>query len=116
MVARANGGSALVEGDLDTLEVFKALSNPMRLQIVQWLRAPRENFPVERGIADPDEVGVCVTHITEKAGLAQSTVSSFMSILERADLVVSTRVGKWTHYRRNEETIRRLVTQLGTSL
>ncbi|WP_447946657.1 ArsR/SmtB family transcription factor [Microbacterium lacticum] len=116
MVAHVNGDDTLAESATGALEAFKALSNPVRLQILQWLREPRENFPVERAIADPDEVGVCVTHITEKVGLAQSTVSSFMSTLERADLVVSTRVGKWTHYKRNEEEIQRLISQLGSSL
>lgn len=115
--------SAFTEGDSpsladanDALQIFKALSNPVRLQILQWLRDPRVHFPVERGIADPDEVGVCVSHITEKTGLAQSTVSSFMSVLERADLVISTRVGKWTHYRRNEQRIQDLVNLLGRAL
>ncbi|MCI2957554.1 helix-turn-helix domain-containing protein [Agromyces atrinae] len=100
----------------DTLEVFKALSNPVRLQILQWLREPRAHFDAERAIADPDEVGVCVSHITEKVGLAQSTVSSYMSVLERAQLVTSTRIGKWTHYRRNEERIAAVVDSLGQSL
>jgi ArsR family transcriptional regulator len=106
------------EGQLsvDAIEAFRALSNPARLQILQWLREPRENFPMERAIADPDEVGVCVSHITEKIGLAQSTVSSFMGVLERAGLVTSTRIGKWTHYRRDEERIAELVAMLGRSL
>lgn len=110
------GGTSLTETADDALVVFKALSNPVRLQILQWLHEPRKNFPVERGIADPDEVGVCVSQITEKTGLAQSTVSSFMGVLERADLVIATRVGKWTHYRRNEERIRQLVEMLGRTL
>ncbi|MDR1189734.1 MAG: helix-turn-helix domain-containing protein [Bifidobacteriaceae bacterium] len=101
---------------VDAIEAFRALSNPARLQILQWLREPRENFPMERAIADPDEVGVCVSHITEKIGLAQSTVSSFMGVLERAGLVTSTRIGKWTHYRRDEERIAELVAMLGRSL
>lgn len=87
---------------------FKALANPVRFQILEWLRDPRANFPIERGIADPDTTGVCVTQIQERAALAQSTVSSYMATLERAGLVVSTRVGKWTHYRRNEATIAQL--------
>lgn len=87
---------------------FKALANPVRYRILEWLRDPRANFPVERGIADPDEVGVCVTQIQEKVGLAQSTVSAYMAVLERAGLVISTRVGRWTHYRRNEDAIARL--------
>ncbi|MFI7636902.1 ArsR/SmtB family transcription factor [Nonomuraea sp. NPDC049400] len=43
-----------------------------------------------------------------KCGLAQSTVSSYMTTLERAGLVQSTRVGKWTHYKRDEARIRRV--------
>ncbi|KSW21830.1 helix-turn-helix transcriptional regulator [Cellulomonas sp. B6] len=102
--------------DAQVLEAFKALSNPVRLRILHWLRDPRAHFPQERAIADPDEVGVCVSHITEKAGLAQSTVSTYMSTLEHAGLVISTRVGKWTHYRRDEDKIARLVDVLGREL
>ncbi|GAA2864517.1 ArsR/SmtB family transcription factor [Nonomuraea rubra] len=98
------------------VEVFKALANPVRLQVLQWLRDPEAHFPVETGIADPHEVGVCVSHIQAKLGLAQSTVSAYMASLERAGLVRSTRVGKWTHYQRDEERISRLVDVLGRSL
>jgi DNA-binding transcriptional ArsR family regulator len=96
------------------LDVFKALANPVRLQVLQWLRDPEQHFPVEEAIAD--EVGVCVSHIHAKTGLAQSTVSAYMASLERAGLVRSTRVGKWTHYRRDEERIAELVDVLGRSL
>ncbi|HEX2316255.1 MAG TPA: metalloregulator ArsR/SmtB family transcription factor [Thermomonospora sp.] len=98
------------------LEAFKALANPVRLQVLQWLRDPQRHFPVDEAIADPDEVGVCVSHIQAKTGLAQSTVSAYMAALERAGLVRSTRVGKWTHYRRDEERIARLIDVLGRSL
>lgn len=98
------------------LEVFKALASPVRLQVLQWLRDPEAHFPVEEGIADPHEVGVCVSHIQGRLGLAQSTVSAYMASLERAGLVISTRVGKWTHYRRDEERIARFVDTLGRTL
>ena len=98
------------------VEVFKALANPVRLQVLQWLRDPERHFPVEDGIADPHEVGVCVSHIQGKTGLAQSTVSAYMAALERAGLVRSTRVGKWTHYRRDEERIAAVVDVLGRAL
>jgi ArsR family transcriptional regulator len=71
---------------------------------------------VNEGIADPYEVGVCVSHIQAKTGLAQSTVSAYMASLQRAGLVRATRVGKWTHYRRDEERIAELVDVLGRSL
>ena len=103
--------------DLDSLvEVLKVLAHPMRLQILQWLRDPRGQFPVERGIADPDEFGICVSQITDKANLAQSTVSSFMRALEREGLVTSTRVGKWTHYKRNEKRIAEIREALSLAL
>ena len=101
---------------VDLVEAFKALANPVRLQVLQWLRDPEAHFPVEEGIADPHEVGVCVSHIQAKTGLAQSTVSAYMAALERAGLVSATRVGKWTHYRRDEEHISQLVDALGREL
>ncbi|WP_316841791.1 metalloregulator ArsR/SmtB family transcription factor [Pedobacter gandavensis] len=84
------------------LEIFKALSNKTRLEILLWLKDPAASFPeqVHAGF----EVGVCVGEIQKKAGLTQSTVSEYLSILQRAGLVSSTRVGQWTYYKRNEET------------
>lgn len=100
----------------DLVELLKVLAHPMRLKILQWLRDPRHQFPVEQGIADPEEYGICVSQITEKANLAQSTISSFMRALERENLVISTRVGKWTHYKRNEKRIAELREALSLAL
>jgi DNA-binding transcriptional ArsR family regulator len=100
---------AAVSPDPGLLLALRALSNPMRLQILLWLRDPRRHFELTGAIADPDEVGVCVTHIQAKAGLAQSTVSAYMAELQRAGLVHATRIGKWTHYRRDEQRIDELV-------
>lgn len=102
--------------DPELVTALRALSNPVRLQLLQWLREPERHFPMEQAIADPAEVGVCVSHIQAKAGLAQSTVSSYLAELQRAGLVRATRVGKWTHYKRDEERIARLVAELGESL
>lgn len=90
---------------IDAVEALKALANPVRLEIMEWLRAPDDEFSDYEPIADRDEVGVCVSHIQAKTGLAQSTVSKYMSILESAGLVTSTRIGKWTHYKRDEAHI-----------
>ncbi len=98
------------------VDVFKALANPVRLQVLQWLREPAKHFPVDRAIADPVEVGVCVSHIQEKTGLAQSTVSAYLAELQRAGLVRATRVGKWTHYKRDEARIAEFVAVLGHTL
>ncbi|MET0821794.1 MAG: metalloregulator ArsR/SmtB family transcription factor [Aeromicrobium sp.] len=102
--------------DRDLSEALKALANPARLQLMQWLREPVTSFAEFEPIADRETVGVCVTHLQAKSGLAQSTVSSYMTTLERAGLVTSTRVGKWTHYRRDETRIAETLELLGTTL
>lgn len=56
--------------------------------------------------------GFLLRSFQAKTGLAQSTVSLYMAMLERAGLVRSTRVGKWTHYRRDEEGIARLIDEI----
>ncbi|HEX6360526.1 metalloregulator ArsR/SmtB family transcription factor [Actinophytocola sp.] len=102
--------------DPDVVRALRALSNPLRLQLLSWLREPERHFSLEGAIADPMDVGVCVTHIQAKVGLAQSTVSAYMAELQRAGLVQATRVGKWTHYKRDEQRITELVTTLGQTL
>ena len=98
----------------DLLEVCKALANPTRLQIMGWLRDPTEHFEPQ---ADPiEDVGVCVKQIQEKAGISQSTASQFMSVLERAGLVESTRIGRWTYYRRDKDHVTELLGLLAASL
>ena len=87
---------------MDHLEIFKALSNKTRLQILQWLKEPEKHFPPQEHAAF-DEVGVCVGQIQQKAGLTQSTVSEYLSILQKSGLLESTRLGQWTYYKRNEE-------------
>ncbi|MFC4050576.1 ArsR/SmtB family transcription factor [Actinomadura syzygii] len=101
--------------DLDLVTALRALANPVRLQLLYWLRDPERHFTQEP-VADPVEVGVCVSHLQAKAGLAQSTVSAYMAELQRAGLVRATRVGKWTHYKRDEERIAQLVATLGRTL
>jgi DNA-binding transcriptional ArsR family regulator len=111
--AVADGAAPLDPGLVTAL---RALSNPVRLQLVLWLREPERHFSLEGAIADPVEVGVCVSHIQAKVGLAQSTVSAYLAELQRAGLVRATRVGKWTHYKRDERRIAQLVTALAETL
>lgn len=92
----------------ELLDALKALANPVRLQIMQWLGDSEAEFAEYEPIADRSEFGVCASHIQAKSGLAQSTISSYMVTLERAGLVHSTRVGKWTHYRCNDALLRQV--------
>ncbi len=68
--------------------------------MLEWLKEPEINFPDQ--IAAGFEHGVCVGQIQAKAGLTQSTVSEYLSILQRAGFIESKRVGQWTYYKRNE--------------
>jgi len=92
---------------MDQVEIFKALSNKTRLQILNWLKEPALNFPDQLN-PDFENVGVCVGQIQIKAGLSQSTISEYLSILQRAKLVSATRVGQWTYYKRSEEGLKQL--------
>lgn len=92
---------------MDQLEVFKALSNEKRLQILQWLREPQLHF-TSHADNDFEKKGVCVGFIQKKSGLTQSTVSEYLSILLKAGLLTCVREGQWTYYKRNEKAFKEL--------
>ena len=92
---------------------FKALSNPMRVRILHWLKDPG-SFPPQSEPAE--EVGVCLKHIQARAGVSQSTASQYMATLQDAGLVTSQRIGAWTHYRRVEDRIARLAEELAATV
>jgi len=80
--------------------------------MLEWLKEPDKYFPAE--VCNP--TGVCVGAIQLKAGLTQSTISEYLTILLRANLVVATRKGQWTYYKRNEDAIKALVLNIQESL
>lgn len=92
------------------IQISKALGNPTRLNILKWIRNPKDNFP------DQDlghfEDGVCASFIKDKTKLSQPTISSFLSIMEKAGLLISTRHGKWTYFRRNEMIIKQYTEEI----
>ncbi len=100
---------------MDQVEIFKALSNKTRLQILNWLKNPELHFPDHKCSGEGVD-GVCVGHIHKKSGLTQSTISEYLAVLQRAGLVNSTRYGQWTYYKRNEETIAGLTHFLSSQL
>ena len=65
------------------IRVMKALSDPNRVKILKML----------------EKKELCVCEITAILGLAQSTVSKHLKILEDAGLVESSREGAWMNYR-----------------
>ncbi|QBE61838.1 ArsR/SmtB family transcription factor [Pseudoduganella lutea] len=100
---------------MDLLEIFKALSNRTRLDILRRLKDPVNNFPPQDE-GDVNTVGVCVSSIQEGVGLSQSTVSDYLSTLQKAGLVEVQRIGQWTYYKRNEGAISALAERIGKTL
>jgi DNA-binding transcriptional ArsR family regulator len=86
---------------------LRALANDRRLQILEWLKAPRAHF---RPQVDGDLVrdGVCGLLIAEKLGVSQPTASEHLKVLSRAGLVRPKRIKQWTFYKRDESRIREL--------
>lgn len=100
---------------MDLLQIFKALSNRTRLDILKRLKDPANSFPPQDE-GDVHTVGVCVSSIQEGVGLSQSTVSDYLATLQRAGLVEVQRIGQWTYYKRNEEAISTLARLIGDDL
>lgn len=69
------------------IRVMKALSDPNRVKIMKML----------------EKKELCVCEITAVLGLAQSTISKHLKILEDAGLVDSWREGGWVNYRLPEK-------------
>ncbi|AXT63074.1 transcriptional regulator [Aquimarina sp. AD10] len=86
-------------------EIGKCLSNNPRVQILEWLKEPEKHFPPHETLKHFND-GVCVTYIQEKAGLSQSTISTYLANMEKCGLLIITRHGKWSYFKRNEELIR----------
>jgi len=93
------------------LIAIKALANPVRLKILEGLKDPARSFPPQDE-GDVEIDGVCVGSIQEGLGLSQSTVSSYLAMLQKAGLVTAKRKGQWTYYKRDEKAIKRLAALL----
>jgi ArsR family transcriptional regulator len=83
----------------------RALSCPVRLEILRYLEDPVAHFPPQ---ADGDLLrdGVCAGHIQEKVGVAPATASRHLALLTDAGLLTATRRKGWIFYRRNEAALR----------
>lgn len=64
------------------IRVMKALSDPSRIKILKMLQRRK----------------LCVCEIQNLLGIAQSTTSKHLKLLEDAGLVVSVREGQWINY------------------
>lgn len=97
------------------LKTLKAVSSPVRLEILSLLKDPVANFPPQ---TDGDLVrdGVCADFLRDKLGIAAATASRHLTLLTEAGLLVATRKKNWTFYRRDESAIGEFTRSLGSDL
>ena len=87
-----------------TFEVFRALADPVRLELIAHIAA--------RG-------PLCVCHLQETLPYAQPRISKHLATLRRAGLVTTRREGTWIYYSVDEgalEIARDFIDQLEQSL
>ena len=79
------------------VELFHALSDETRLEIVQRLRGGER----------------CVCDLTDLLDAAQSRLSFHLKVLKDAGLVTDRRQGRWVHYSLNRDVFEELQGLLG---
>ena len=85
--------------------MMKALADPARLRIVEFLRRPDAGCCVL-----PDKV--CACDIETLVGLSQPAISHHMKILTQAGLVSGEKHGRWMYYRLEPAAFAALVASL----
>ena len=93
------------------LKGLKALASPVRLQILDDLKAPVANFPPQ---VDGDLIadGVCADFIRDRLGVAAATASRHLTLLSDSGFLIATRKKGWTFYRRDEAALAAFVAKL----
>lgn len=92
-----------------------ARAGPRHSYFVVWRnnKFMREFMAITKALSDPGRVRIllslrrgelCVCQITELFGLATSTVSKHLSILNQAGLILSRKTERWVYYRLPDKT------------
>lgn len=88
----------------DRTEQSKALASEARQAVLAWLKTPNRYF-AHQVTGDPEEIGVCVTLLTDKLEMAQPTVSRHLELLRRAGFLSVQKIGRWSFFARDEAAI-----------
>lgn len=81
---------------MENLElIFKALSDPIRLQILKKLYS---------------EESVCVCKLVDMFDISQSKLSYHLKMLLSVNLISKTSMGKWNYYSVNKDSISKVLT------
>jgi DNA-binding transcriptional ArsR family regulator len=98
---------------MDIDAIHKALANPVRREILTWLKEPETYFSAQEF---PLKNGVCAGQIDARCGMSQSTVSAHLASLHKAGLVTTRRVGQWVFFKRDENVIKAFLDHMSMSL
>lgn len=95
---------------MDITQVCNALGNETRYQIVKALKDKSIATCCDR--IEFYESGVSVGDMVKATGLAQSTISQHLKVLENSGLIYKEKRGSWTCFFLNKKTIEDLVKEL----
>lgn len=95
---------------MDVDLIYKALSNPIRRQILQWLKTPEQFLSLEEN--GGFQHGICAGQIEKLGQVSQSTMSNHLSVLQQAGLITATKHGQWSYFSRNEALIQQYIQYL----
>ena len=90
----------------ETVAKLKALADPSRLRILEFLLEPKGNCCAR-------DDGVCGCDFETLLGLSQPTVSHHLKILVQAGLLSSEKRGRWTYYDLEPQAFAQLSGYLG---
>lgn len=76
---------AITENSIQVSTYFRALADPLRIQIIELLRNQE----------------LCVCELCEKIDVSQSKLSFHLKNLKEANLVTARQEGRWIYYRLN---------------
>jgi len=84
----------------DADRIFKAMGDPARVRILEFLRNPDAGCCTFEG-------QICACDIEQLLKLSQATISHHMRLLIDAGLVTATKRGRWMHYTLRTEAFTR---------
>lgn len=89
--------------------MFKALASAQRREILRLLG---EGTPMSGACCLASE-DVCACKLSERLGLAASTISHHMAVLRDAGLVTARKDGLWVHYGLRRDVLARAAREIG---
>jgi ArsR family transcriptional regulator len=99
---------------MDTIAICNALGNKTRYQLIKSLMCKTIGTCCDK--IEYYENGVSVGDVVKLTGLAQSTVSQHLAVLEQAGLVSKEKREQWSCYFLNNEVIEEFLKELNQDL